>query len=616
MTQLRFYSSVFAVFSVSGLVGFAIPAIADPIPDQLVQSSGSVIYVNPTSGNDNASGQAQSPLKTITVALDRATPSSTIVLTPGTYSIETGEVFPIQLKPGIAIQGDPRNRGQNIIIRGGDIFLSRSFARQNVTIVGADRATLTGVTVTNPDPVGYGLWAESSSPLVVANTFTGSGHDGAFIVGNSTPILRNNYFYQNGASSITIYGTARPELQENIFERTGFGVSIAQNAAPKLIGNRITQNKDGIVIQGSAQPILRNNVIDSNDRNGIVAIAQSRPDLGTSTDPGNNTFLRNRQFDINAQRTTQTLSAFGNQLSARTSGRLDLSGSSSSPAITTNVASSAAFGQSQISTNRTPITVNRTPQPDHSLVRSTSLYSGANTSGANTSGANTESGTGIEIPVPAPLGDSIPVTQPAITQSTFPRPMVPVQSVPIARSAFPRPVVPRQSAAFPIVPSRYPRATVPVRGVPIARSAFPRQVAPLQMNTMMQSAPVSIYQNAVPTYQPRRTTSTGILPVPRVAPPIGNTSGTSVRVWRGGQTQSALQASGVSQAANLGFRFRVIVQASTDSEQAQVRSIVPDAFSLRGRNVMQAGAFRDRAEADELLQMLSGQGLQASIEQI
>jgi len=613
VTQLRFYSSVFAVFSVSGLVGFAIPAMpsahADvptkPAPDQIVQSAGSVIYVNPTSGNDNASGQAQSPLKTITVALDRATPSSTIVLTPGTYSIETGEVFPIQLKPGVAIQGDPRNRGQNIIIRGGDIFLSRSFARQNVTIVGANRATLAGVTVTNPDPVGYGLWAESSSPLVVANTFTGSGHDGAFIVGNSTPILRNNYFYQNGASGITIYGTARPELQENIFERTGFGVNIAQNAAPKLIGNRITQNKDGIVIQGSAQPILRNNVIDSNDRDGIVAIAQSRPDLGTSTDPGNNTFLSNRQFDINAQRNKQTLSAFGNQISARTSGGLDLSGASSTPALTTNVASSAAFGQSQTSINRIPIAVNRATQIDRSFVRPTSLYSGANTESA-----------GIEIPVPAPLSDSVPVTDQPTARSAFPRPMVPIQNVPTARSAFPRPMVPGQSTALPIVQSGYPHSTLPAQRARIARSAFPRQVAPLQMNTMIQSAPVSIYQNAVPAYQPRRANSLGILPVPRVAPPIGNTSGTSVRVWRGGQMQSAMQASSVSQAANLGFRFRVIVRANTDSEQAQVRSMVPDAFSLRGRNVMQAGAFRDRAEADELLQMLSSQGLQALIEQI
>ncbi|MBW4442313.1 MAG: DUF1565 domain-containing protein [Plectolyngbya sp. WJT66-NPBG17] len=560
--QSRFYSSVFVVSSVSGLVGFAaIPAIANPLPDQFIQSAASVIYVNPAIGNDNASGQAQTPLRTITVALDRASLNSTIVLAPGTYSVETGEVFPIQLKPSVAIQGDPRDRGQNVIIRGGDMFLSRSFARQNVTILGANRATLAGVTVTNPNPQGYGLWTESSSPIVVANTFTGSGHDGASIVGNSAPILKNNYFYRNGANGVTIYGTSRPELQDNIFERTGFGVNIAQNAAPKLIGNRITQNKDGIVIQGNAQPILRNNVIDSNDRDGIVSIAQSRPDLGTSTDPGNNTFLSNRQFDVNAQRNTQTVPAFGNQLSARTIGQLDLSGIASTSAMTTNVASSMAFGRSQ--TPFIPI-ASRIARPLPRL-------------SAPTSGVSAERGVAIDIPVPAPLSASVPMMQ-----------------RPIARSAFPRPK------------ALVPNTLVQSAPLPIARSAFPRPNAPLQINAVMRSTvPIQISQSAAP----RRARPSGVLPVPRVTPPIGNTSGTSVRIWRGGR-------SGVSQAASLGFRFRVIVQANTDTEQSQVRSVISDAFSLRGRGVMQAGAFRDRTEADELLQLLTNQGLQASIEQI
>ena len=554
--QLCFYSSVFAVFSVSGLVGFAaVPADANPLPDPITQSAASVIYVNSAIGSDNASGQAQSPLRTITVALDRAGSNTTIVLAPGAYSVETGEVFPIQLKPSVAIQGDPRDRGQSIIIRGGDFFLSRTFARQNVTIVGANRSTLSGVTITNPNPQGYGLWTESSSPLIVANTFTGSGHDGVSIVGNSAPILRNNYLYQNGANGITIYGTSRPELQENIIERTGFGVNIAQNAAPKLVGNRITQNKDGIVIQGNAQPILRNNVIDSNDRDGVVAIAQSRPNLGTSEDPGNNTFLSNRQFDINALRSTQTLPAFGNQLSARTVGRLDLSGVASLPEPTTNVASSAGAGQSR-SFARLPI------------ARPVSTNSGA-----------------IEIPVPAALTSSMPMPQ-----------------RPIARPAFPRPTM--TSAVLPIAQSPFPSASMP-----IARSAFPRPMAPLQTNTVIRSSTPMARTPQADMPQPRRMNLAGVLPVPRTAPPIGNTSGTSVRVWQGGR-------SNISQAKTLGFRFRVIVRAAAASDQAQVRSMVPNAFSLRGRGAMQAGAFRDRAEADELLQSLLNQGLQASIEQI
>ncbi|BAS58318.1 hypothetical protein LBWT_42820 [Leptolyngbya boryana IAM M-101] len=504
-----------------------------------------MIYVNPAIGNDNGSGQANSPLKTITVALDRAAPNTVILLAPGTYSIATGEVFPIQLKPTITLQGDPRNRGQNVLIRGGDFFLSRTFARQNVTILGADRSMLAGVTVTNPNPQGYGLWTESTSPVIFANTFTGNTHDGASIVGNSAPVLKNNYFYQNGANGVTVYGTSRPEIQDNIFERTGFGVNIAQNSAPKLLGNRITQNKDGVVVQGSAQPILRNNVIDNNARDGMVSIAQSRPNLGNSADPGNNTFLNNQQFDINTQRTTQTVPAFGNQVSAKTIGRLDFSGIAA-PEMTTNVASSTGFGQPR---PLPPLAIRSRPLPQ-----------------ARNNGA-------IEIPVPAATSRSAPL--------------------PIARSNRPLPTL-RINAAIRPTEIR-PTEIRPTEGIPIRIPQVQPQIA--------QPKPQLVQQ-------PRRVASaSGILPVPRATPPIGNTAGTSVRIWRGG-------SGAVSQASSLGFRFRVIVQASTASEQTQVRSVVADAFALRGRRVMQAGAFRDRAEADELLQILLNQGLQASIEQI
>ncbi|MCU0549866.1 MAG: DUF1565 domain-containing protein [Leptolyngbya sp. Prado105] len=540
------YSSVFAVLSISGL--FLIiknPAIATPLPDSVVQATASVIYVNPMAGSDNGSGQANSPLKTISVALDRASPNSIVVLAPGTYSVETGEVFPIQLKPTVTLQGDPRDRGQNVIIRGGDFFLSRTFARQNVTILGANRATLTGVTVTNPNPQGYGLWTESSSPLILSNTFMGSTHDGASIVGNSAPILRNNYFFQNGANGITVYGTARPEIQDNIFERTGFGVNIAQNSAPKLLGNRITQNKDGIVVQGSAQPFIRNNVIDNNERDGMVTLAQSRPNLGTSVDPGNNTFISNRQFDINAQRSIQTIPAFGNQLSAKTIGLLDFSGIAATEP-TTNVASARTL----------PPLLNR----------------GRALMAAQNDGA-------INIPVPTVERSPLPISRGSFSASNLP--VTSSAPLPIARSSRPLPTLRINAAIRPEgVPIRVPQAQTPIVQQPVQRS---RRVA----------------------------AASGVLPVPRATPPLGNTRGTSVRVWRGGRSSS-----GVSQAASLGFRFRVIVQAGSESEQAQLRSVVSDAFALRGRNVMQAGAFRDRSEADELLQILLSQGLQASIEQI
>jgi hypothetical protein len=275
--------------------------------------------------------------------------------------------------------------------------------------------------------------------------------------------------------------------------------------------------------------------------------------------------MSNRQFDINAQRSSQILPAFGNQISARTIGRLDLSGIAANPVIPANVAST-------VTARLSPIAINSGSRGGRSLPRLNAPMAGA-----------------IDIPVPAPMtapmGASVPMTT----------------SVPVRRMA--RPAFPRPNAPSPIIPMGQ-NAPLPVaqsRPLSIARS---RPMPTLQINAV-SSVPIQVPQGAAP----RRVTPSGILPVPRTTPPIGNTQGTSVRVWRGG-------SSGVSQAASLGFRFRVIVRAGSDLEQSQIRSIIPDAFALRGRGVMQAGAFRDRTEADELFQVLVNQGLQASIEQI
>ncbi|WP_421659600.1 DUF1565 domain-containing protein [Leptothermofonsia sp. ETS-13] len=300
-------------------------AQASPPTSPWATQNASVLLVNPVGGNDDtANGSDLAPFKTITRALQVARSGTVIQLMPGTYSEETGERFPLQLKPGVAIQGDPRNRGLEVVIKGSGFFLSPTSARQSVTVVAANQSSLAGVTIINPYAQGYGLWIESTSPTVTDNTFLMSGHDGISVVGNSAPLIRNNFFFQNGASGITIYGTSRPELRENIFEQNGFAINVNGNAMPLIIGNRITQNKDGVVVQSKARPILRNNSIESNKRDGVVVIAQAQPDLGKKGEPGGNFIRNNGQFDINAT-TSQPVLAFGNEL-IKTAGLINASG--------------------------------------------------------------------------------------------------------------------------------------------------------------------------------------------------------------------------------------------------------------------------------------------------
>ena len=95
-----------------------------------------------------------------------------------------------------------------------------------------------------------------------------------------------------------VYGTSKLEVVDNSFEKTGFGVSLVQDAAAVLTGNLFDGNRIAIILEGNSQGILRDNEIINTTESGLTAIAQSRVDLGTSDESGNNTFRSNRKLDI------------------------------------------------------------------------------------------------------------------------------------------------------------------------------------------------------------------------------------------------------------------------------------------------------------------------------
>ena len=562
----------------------------DPAASIIAQASAPsqypILHVNPQSGQDSGDGSISAPFRTITQALRVAAPNSIVKLAPGFYSAQSGEVFPIELKSSVTLQGEVSDRGQATVIQGSGEFLSKSFARQQVTLIGANRAGLQGVTVTNPHRQGYGLWIESSSPVISDNTFTGSGHDGISIVGNSAPIVANNYFYENGANGLTIYGTSRPEIKDNIFEKTGFGINIAQNAMPRLTGNRVTQNKDGIVVQGSATPILRGNVIDGNVRDGLVAIGLARPDLGTTDDQGNNTFLNNGGLDLNAQATSQVLPIAGNQL-ARTSGRVN---------------ANARFAASVV--QNPPRSVMPVTQP-------------------------------ISQPVPQPFAASpaptttVPIETPANAQElTFSRPdvgisqpglqpqpgsILPKLSLAATVQSVPQPASqPVQAVQQPLAPI-IPIAIQPgggSRSLPVPKQATVRPIpTSMTFNNLILPTQGNPAINALPGAAAPKSAG-NLLPVPGSNIPLGNVGELSaVPVWR----QSGRKSAPVAQPRPTTVKFRVIVELG---EADKLRAVMPGAFTTfsGGRQVMQAGAFGDQDKANQLLQRLNSQGINAIVE--
>ena len=302
---------------------FVRPTLALEAIAQSPSLSKNIIYVNPKTGDDSQAGKKLAPLKTITQALKIADAGSTIQLASGTYSEATGETFPLIIAEQITLQGNSRNRGYQTIIQGNGYFVSPTGAGQNVAIAALkDAGGIIGVRVTNNHSRGHGLWVESASPQITSNTFTRNGNTGVSINGNSSPNIEDNYFYNNLGNGLLIYGTSQPKVTDNTFEQTGFGVSVVQEAAPILTKNLFDSNRIGIIFEGDSQGVLRDNEFINSTESGLTAIARSRVDLGTDSEPGNNIFRSNRKLDIQ-NATSKPIPAVGTQVSADVAGEVN-----------------------------------------------------------------------------------------------------------------------------------------------------------------------------------------------------------------------------------------------------------------------------------------------------
>ncbi|MBE9198109.1 MULTISPECIES: DUF1565 domain-containing protein [unclassified Nodularia (in: cyanobacteria)] len=281
-----------------------------------VPTSATVIYVNPQTGADTTGvgTTAAAPYKTITFALRQAQPGTIIQLAPGTYNSESGEQFPLLLNPGVTLRGDESSKGQAVLITGGGFYTSRTFARQDITILATENTTVAGLTVTNPNQRGTAVWVESSNPSIQNNTFTNSSREGVFVTGTGNPKIENNLFVQNQGNGISVVRTAQGEIRNNLFQDTGFGLAIGGTSTPLIEGNQIIQNQDGLFISESARPVLRKNVIQNNKRDGIVATVNAQPDLGTNENPGGNLIRGNTRHDVNNATSSNTILAIGNDI--------------------------------------------------------------------------------------------------------------------------------------------------------------------------------------------------------------------------------------------------------------------------------------------------------------
>ena len=316
-----------------GLVGgmLAIPAllqssIAEALPTHAVQApavfqlaqGANVLYVNPVLGQDApTTGKTEAtPFKTISYALQQAQPGTTIQLSSGSYTIESGETFPLVMRPGVTLRGDEPNKGTTTTIIGGGSINTLSFARQNVTIMAATDSAIRGVNVTNPLSRGTGIWVESTNPVIANSTFSNSKREGIFLAGTANPVIESNVFLKNEGNGISITRASQGRIRGNLMQDTGFGVSVGGTSTPILENNQILSNQDGVYINDNAQPVLRGNVISNNRRDGVVVTMNGKPNLGTQENNGNNIIKNNADNAINNSGSQEVL-AIGNSLDVK-----------------------------------------------------------------------------------------------------------------------------------------------------------------------------------------------------------------------------------------------------------------------------------------------------------
>ncbi|WP_408103994.1 DUF1565 domain-containing protein [Tolypothrix campylonemoides] len=582
-------------------------------PDVRTMSQVNVLFVNPSIGDDKAgNGGENAPFKTITQALQVAGSNTVIMLSKGTYSAQTGEKFPLVLKPNVSIQGDNRSKGRGILITGGGSYLSRTFGGQNVTIVGANQAGLSGVTLSNPNPRGYGLWIEYSNPLIAENTFTGSTQDGIIVTGNSTPVIRNNFFYENGANGITISGSSRPEVRENVFQQTGFGINVAQNSQPVIVGNQIQYNRVGVIVQAKARPILRNNLIQGSKEDGLVALALAVPNLGSTSEPGGNEFRNNTRHDINASAAKEIFPAFGNKINQnRIAGKVDFTGNVAiADATTPGRGGEVNYTETRVMTSvwaspPPPLSSNRSPRSTSTPVNNRVLPSSPDNFLLSATPANRQ-------PLPRSTGITAPNVQTGYRGQPLPTRTILRQPAPFP-SRPPQLPVNNSSEALQ---SNYTRISPDT--IEFAAPQADSQVS----NTVLAPAPVQRARSqaaSMPGIEAAPLGESALLPVPDANIPVGNSRGrrkappqnSSIGVYN-------TAAASAAQEERINLRYRVIVEIQNGKDQELVKFLAPGAFRTlwRGRDVMQAGIFSTRYNADSMVKIFNNNGLRASVEPV
>jgi hypothetical protein len=627
------------------------------------------LHVNPRSGDDQTGdGSLARPFQTITHALDRARSNTIVVLAPGRYSETSGEQFPIQLRSGVTVYGEPDQFGDGIEVVGGGWLMTPTAGEQSVTMLGFDGAGLSGVTVRNPD--GSAIWLAGGTPWIVGNTIADNARHG-IVAHDGTPYILNNRFDDNDGSDLEFSDRATPQLQDNQLDRRNdqsigyFGIETGQaivaanppassrsavstasacqrlspppqTSPPQTSPSQVqtqnrnqsqnqSQNPASEIVTWQGEPSFPP-IVTPSDSFTVRAPARLDPTIARSLplDPDLTVAIENRANSVrsfdDADISNPGRSVAPPEIMAASSrDPFETDARSIAPSLPVRTSVRRLPAAPNVPTVRPVTDVAASPRPNETDFAANPANP-VNPVNPVNSASSTASIVAWGTPTNSSNNSSTSAT--GATTSAAPNTLLRwdalERSTPIATSELPPPIVnPAATSSNPItrpapivIASEASSPDAPRRSpVPIRASVEPFDRA----NLPLAYAP----SNATPTWpQPRPTSIPGLipLPVPDPNPPIGE-GGTLPPPPSVTANLSDMPPGLSLTSAPQQLRYRVLVDTGVGLDR--VRAIAGSAFTTQidGREAIQAGVFSDRWRADQLAADLQADGFAAWIDE-
>jgi hypothetical protein len=369
-----------------------------------------------------------------------------------------------------------------------------------------------------------------------------------------------------------------------------------------------------------------------------MTISQANADLGYTRQVGANIFRSNRQLDIKNSSTNQIINAFGNQISGKTSGNINLNATNPSVNIAffdnnSNQNNQVRENAQQINNQNQALNIQPNPSSGAEIVVNNNLPS-------SMSNENPSQGRVIDIKAPTNNDSPVPLNQPIANNNNNVSGNIP----PLPTKQPTTDTIAINGNSTPPSPNSTGKAIASNRNLPTP----PTISEPYRKNDDNDDPSTRVASNSANIYNSNNNDSTRNVNSSSTnnnnntaiqTPPINSTPPPSNKPNYGNSNTQRRNLADIlvvapnasSPTSPAGFNspntsvpdynrsattsrsnfYKVIVEAKYGYEESQIRSLYPDAFrtNYNGRSMLQVGVFSTQERANQVLQSLRNIGL-------